>query len=57
VSSTQCLHGAVVEDLLWNSLDGNVLKQERYSWGSKIMAHSQLYTGAQRASALKQTSS
>jgi hypothetical protein len=27
VSSTQCLHDAVVEDLLWNSLDGNVLKQ------------------------------
>jgi len=27
VSSTQCLHDVVVEDLLWNSLDGNVLKQ------------------------------
>jgi len=26
VSSTQCLH-VVVEDLLWNSLRGNVLKQ------------------------------
>jgi hypothetical protein len=27
VSSTQCLQGGVVEDFLWNSLDGNVLKQ------------------------------
>ena len=27
MSSTQCLHDVVVEDLLWNSLDGNVLKQ------------------------------
>jgi len=27
VSITQCLHDVVVEDLLWNSLDGNVLKQ------------------------------
>jgi len=27
VSSTQCLHDGVVEDLVWNSLDGNVLKQ------------------------------
>jgi hypothetical protein len=28
VSSAQCLHDGVVEDLLWNSLDGNVfLKQ------------------------------
>jgi len=27
VSSAQCLHDDVVEDLLWNSLDGNVLKQ------------------------------
>jgi hypothetical protein len=28
VSSTQCLEDdGVVEDLLWNSLDGNVLKQ------------------------------
>ena len=24
---TQCLHDVVVEDLLWNSLDGNALKQ------------------------------
>jgi len=27
VSSTQYLHDGVVEDLLWNSFDGNVLKQ------------------------------
>ena len=27
MSSAQCLHDDVVEDLLWNSLDGNVLKQ------------------------------
>ena len=27
MSNTQCLHDVVVEDLLWNSLDGNVLKQ------------------------------
>jgi hypothetical protein len=27
VSNTQCLHDVVVEDLLWNSLDGNVLKR------------------------------
>ena len=27
MSSTQCLHDGVVEDLVWNSLDGNVLKQ------------------------------
>jgi len=27
VSTTECLHDVVVEDLLWNSLDGNVLKQ------------------------------
>ena len=27
MSSTQCLHDGVVEDLLWNSLDGNVSKQ------------------------------
>jgi len=27
VSSTKCLHDVVVEDLLWNSLDGNVSKQ------------------------------
>ena len=27
MSSTKCLHDVVVEDLLWNSLDGNVSKQ------------------------------
>jgi hypothetical protein len=27
VSSTECLDDVVVEDLLWNSLDGNVSKQ------------------------------
>jgi len=27
VSSTQCLHDVVGEDLVWNSLAGNVLKQ------------------------------
>ncbi len=27
MSSTQCLHDVVVEDLLWNSLDDTVLKQ------------------------------
>ena len=26
MSSTKCLHDVVVEDLLWNSLDGNVSK-------------------------------
>ena len=29
MSSTQYLHDGVVEDLVWNSLDGNVLKQRR----------------------------
>ena len=27
MSSTKCLHDVVVEDLLWNSLEGNVSKQ------------------------------
>ena len=27
MSSTKCPHDVVVEDLLWNSLDGNVSKQ------------------------------
>ncbi len=26
MSNTKCLHDVVVEDLLWNSLDGNVSK-------------------------------
>ena len=29
MSSTQCLHDGVVEDLLWNSLDGNVFLKQR----------------------------
>jgi len=28
VSSTQYLDDVVIKDLLWNSLDGNVLKQQ-----------------------------
>jgi len=35
VSSTQCLHDDVVEDLLWNSLDGNVSKQRGKDRSSK----------------------